>query len=558
MNDHNPSEEFAGKSKSELTDMLTELLSQEPVQAVRTQAEALKTAFYKLHRAENEAAREAFDGPEEEFAPAEDPQEIRFKELFNDYRMRRNAYAATQEQSKEDNLKKRLQIIEEIKELVGGSETLGQTFNAFRDLQQRWKDAGAVPATAVKDLWETYHLWVENFYDYVKINKELRDLDLRRNLEAKGALVEAAEALAESDGPVVARLRELQEMHDQWREIGPVPAEVKESLWERFKEASTRVNKSHQDYFESIKQEQEANLAAKNALCERAESLAENTYTSRKEWEKASEELLEVQREWKSIGFAPKKDNAKVYDRFRRACDTFFEKKREFYAGAKVDMDTNLALKRELVEAAEALADSEEWKAATDAMVELQKKWKEVGPVARRHSDAVWKKFRAAADKFFERKAAHFAEHGGGQADNLAKKRALIDEINATQEVNFEVIKEFQRRWSEVGHVPFKQKEDIQKEYKTAMDRLFASARAGSTTGSKHSTERASGGNDKNRLYNKVKQLEAEIATLENNIGFFGQSKGAEALRKGVEEKIARMRAEMEELIKRAKENNAE
>ncbi len=415
MTDLNPSEEFAGKTKSELTDMLAELLPEEPVQAVRTRAEALKTAFYKLHRAENEAARAAFDGPEEEFVSAEDPQEIRFKELFNDYRARRNAYAATQEQSKEENLKKRLQIVEELKELIGGNETLGQTFNAFRELQQRWKDAGSVPATAVKDLWETYHLWVENFYNYVKINKELRDLDLRRNLEAKGALVEAAEKLSESDGPVVATLKELQKLHDQWREIGPVPAEVKDSLWERFKEASARVNKTHQDYFEGIKQEQTANLEAKNALCERAESLAENTYTSRKEWEKASEELLEVQREWKTIGFAPKKDNAKVYDRFRRACDTFFEKKREFYAGAKVDMETNLTLKRELIEAAEALQDSEDWKAATDAMVELQKKWKETGPVARRHSDAVWKKFRAACDKFFE-KSGSLGQTGGGKS----------------------------------------------------------------------------------------------------------------------------------------------
>ncbi len=558
MTGHNPSEEFVGKTKSELTDMLAELLPQEPVQAVRTQAEALKTAFYKLHRAENEAAREAFDGPEEEFTPAEDPQEIRFKELFNDYRTRRNAYAETQEHSKEENLKKRMQIIEELKELIGGSETLGQTFNAFRDLQQRWKEAGAVPATAVKDLWETYHLWVENFYNYVKINKELRDLDLRRNLESKGALVEAAEALAESDGPVVARLQELQGLHDQWREIGPLPAEVKESLWERFREASARVNKSHQDYFEGIKQEQTANLEAKNTLCERAEALAGNTYTSRKEWEKASEELMEVQREWKTIGFAPKKDNAKVYDRFRRACDMFFEKKREFFAGAKVDMEANFALKRELAAAAEALQDSEDWKAATDALVELQKKWKEVGPVARRHSDAVWKRFRAAADKFFERKAAYFAEHGGGQADNLAKKRALIEEINNTQESDFEVIKGFQRRWSEIGHVPFKQKEEVQKDYKTAMDRLFATARAGATVTGKHTSERTSGGNDKNRLYNKVKQLEAEIATLENNIGFFGQSKGAETLRKGVEEKIARMRAEMQELIKKAKEENKE
>lgn len=527
-------------TKAELTDELARLLAEEPTQEVRDKAESLKTAFYKLHRADNEAARAAFEGPEEEFVAPEDAQEIRFKELYNDYRKRRNEHSEAQEKSREENLAVRLQIIEELKALVNSDETLGQTFNAFRELQQRWKDAGPVPATAMKDLWETYHLHVENFYNYVKINKELRDLDLRKNLEAKGALVEAAEAI-QTEGSAVEALRKLQELHDQWRETGPVPMEVKDALWERFKEASVRINKAHQDYFDNLKQEQTANLEKKEALCERVESLAANTYTSRKEWDTASEEILEAQKQWRAIGFAPKKDNAKIYERFRRACDVFFGRKREFFAGAKGEMDANLTLKNQLVAAAEALSESEEWKEASETLVELQKKWKEVGPVSRRHSDIVWKKFRAAADKFFERKAAHFAEQGGGQSENLEKKQALIAELNAVTETSFEGIKEFQRRWSEIGHVPFKQKEALGAEYKRAMDRLFDMVRGSRPAGGGGAR---SGGSDSSR----VTRLKAEIATLENNIGFFGTSKGAEALRKGVEEKIERLRRELAQI----------
>ncbi len=552
MNDLNPSTDpLTGKTKAELTDMLAQLLPEEPTQAIRNEAEALKTAFYKLHRAENEAARDAFvaqGGSQEEFVAAEDPQELRFKELYNDYRRRRNEHSAAQQQSQEENLKVRLQIIEELKELVNGNETLGQTFNTFRELQTRWKEAGSVPAAAVKDLWETYHLHVENFYDYVKINKELRDLDLRRNLEVKTELAEQAEKLADSEGPVVAALQELQRLHDQWRETGPVPVEVKEALWERFRDASARVNKAHQDHFERIKQEQMANLELKNELCNRAEALSENTYTSRKEWDKVSAELLELQKVWKTIGFATKRDNAKVYERFRHACDLFFEKKREFYSGLKEDMDRNLELKKELCEAAESLQDSEDWKAATDALIELQKQWKQVGPVARRHSDAIWKRFRAAADKFFERKSAHFAEQGGEQEGNLLRKQELIEEIKAVENADFDAIKEFQRRWSETGHVPIKQKDAVQKEYKVAMDKLFAQVRGNRTRGG---SDKPVSTNDRGRLYNKVRQLEADIATLENNIGFFANSKGAEALRKGVEDKIQRLRAEMDELARK-------
>lgn len=552
------------KTKAQLTDELAHLLSEQPVQAIREQAEALKAEFYRQHRAEHEAERRAFlatGGTEEAFVPAEDAQELRFKELYNDYRTRRNEYAAQQERSKEENLTRRQQIIEELKMLIDSSETLGATFNTFRELQTRWKEAGAVPTAAQKDLWESYHLQVENFYNYVKINKELRDLDLRKNLEVKTELADQAEALAAQEGDVIGRFARLQELHDLWREVGPVAAEAKDALWERFKEASAVLNKAHQAHFQSLKDEQTANRDRKNELSARVEAIAANTYTSRKEWDAASEEIFDIQRQWREVGFAPKKDNVTIFERFRRACDVFFERKRAFFSSVKGEMDANLMLKRRLCEAAEALADSTEWKEATEGMIELQRKWKEIGAVSRRHSDAIWKRFRAAADKFFTRKSAHFAEQGGERNDALTAKRALIAEINEAVAIDFDVIKEFQRRWNELGHVPFKVKEAVQKEYKTAMDRLFGVVRGsgGGSHGSSHGagfggSHGAAASGDRGRMMSRVRQLEATIATLENNIGFFGNSKGAELLRRDVEQKIEHAKAEMTELIGKIKE----
>ena len=553
-----------GKSKQELVDMFAEKIASEPVQTLRKSVEAIKIAFYKLHRAEVDAARKAFEAtePEKEFVPAPDALEIRLKDLFKEYRRRRDEYIANLDNIKEENLKLKLSIIDELKELVNSDETLNNSFAKFRELQQRWKDTGPVPQTKVKDLWETYNLHVENFYNFIKINKELRDLDLKKNYEQKMQLCEQAEALL-LEPSIVDAFHKLQKLHDEWRETGPVANEHKESLWERFKAASSRINKQHQEYFDSIKQEQLKNLELKSELCAKTEALAEQPYTTRKEWNKASERLIEIQKVWRTIGFAPKKDNTRIYERFRTACDRFFETKRNFYAGVKSEMEHNLALKQEICEAAEALQSSEDWKHATEQIIALQAKWKEVGAVSRRYSDQVWKRFRAACDNFFERKSQHFAGIEGEHEANLRKKLALIDEMAAADIATggYDMIKEFQRRWSEIGYVPIKQKDAVQKKYKVAVDQLFGvlrgSERDRSMNRFKERLQGMKGAGDKRlksereRLYNKVRQMEQDIALLENNIGFFSKSKNAESMIADIREKIAKSKRELQDTIEK-------
>ena len=606
--------------------------------------EALKIAFYKLRRAESDAARRAFveaGGAEGEFVSEPDPAELRFKDLFREYRRLRDEFVAGLEAAKEENLKIKLQIIEELKELASSDEMLNQTFNKFRELQHRWKETGVVPQQNVKDLWETYNLHVENFYNFIKINKELRDLDLKKNYEQKLALCEQAEALV-LEPSIVEAFHKLQKLHDEWREIGPVANEYKEVLWNRFKEASSRINKQHQEFFENIKQEQLRNLELKSELCVKAEELAQQPLTSRKEWNKASEKLFEIQKVWKTIGFAPKKDNNRIYERFRTACDRFFEAKRQFYAGMKTEMEHNLQLKTEICEAAESLMNSEEWKKATDELIALQARWKQIGAVSRRHSDAVWKRFRAACDKFFEakrayyaglkgemehnlqlktelceaaealrdseewkkttdelialqakwkqtgavsrrysdqiwkrfraacdaffeRKSRHFAAVDDQYGENLRRKEALLEEMAAADILagGFEMIRDFQRRWGEIGFVPIKQKEAIQKRYKEVVDKMFDTLRGSERDRSmdrfkeKVSSLKASGDRrlrtERDRLYNKVRQLEQDIALLENNIGFFSKSKNAEAMIAEVRAKIERAKQEMQAAIEKVK-----
>ena len=514
-----------------------------------------------------EAARRKFveeGGSEEDFAPAVDGAEVQLKELFKEYRHRRDEFIANLEAEKEKNLQVKLGIIEELKELVNSDETLNHTFNKFRELQQRWKETGIVPQQNVKDLWETYNLHVENFYSFIKINKELRDLDLKKNYEQKIALCEQAEALV-LEPSVVEAFHKLQKLHAEGRETGPVANEYKEVLWERFKAASSRINKQHQEHFESLKGEQVKNLELKTELCAATEELAAQPLTTRKEWNRASDRLLEIQKTWKTIGFAPKKDNNRIYERFRTACDKFFEAKRQFYAGVKAEMEHNLQLKTEICEAAESLMNSEEWKKATDELIALQARWKEIGAVSRRHSDAIWKRFRAACDKFFERKASHFASVDGEYEENLRQKLALLDEMAAAdvKAGGYDVIREFQRRWGEIGFVPIKQKDAIQKKYKAAVDALFNTLRGSERDRSmnrfreKVSTLKSAGSNrlrsERERLYNKVRQLEQEIGLLENNIGFFAKSKNAEALVADVKAKIDRAREEMAAAIEKVK-----
>ncbi len=559
------SDDLSGLSEAELVALFASKIESEPVQTLRSVVEAIKIAFYKQHRSKVDAERKSFleaGGDEESFTPTPDAEEQRFKELFAIYREQRDKHIAQMEADKEDNLKIKLQIIEELKELVNSDETMNTTFTRFRELQARWKETGLVPQQNVKDLWETYNLHLENFYNFIKINKELRDLDLKKNYEAKISLCEQAEALT-FDSQIVESFRKLQKLHDEWRETGPVAIEFKEALWERFKEASSRINKRHQEHFENIKAEQTKNLALKSELCQKVEAMTEQPTLSRKEWNKLSEELLEIQKVWKTIGYAPKKDNNRIYERFRAACDKFFEHKREFYAGVKSEMEHNLALKNELCEQAEALSVSEDWKHATDELIALQAKWKQVGPVARRHSDVVWKRFRAACDKFFERKAAHFSSIDSVHEENLKLKQALLVEMKEAdiKAGGFEAIKEFQRRWSQIGFVPIKHKDTLQKEYKAIVDGMFSTLRSSERDRSmnrfKERVANMKGGqqlrSEREKLYNKVRQMEQDITVLENNIGFFSKSKNAESLIADVREKIERTKRDMAQIIEKIK-----
>ena len=481
---------YAGKSGPELVELFARQLEELPVQSLRREAEALKIAFYKQRRAAVEAERRAFveqGGAEAEFVASADGDEARLKELFQEYRRRRDEYIAALEAEKQANLAVKLGIIEELKALSGSDEKLDHTFNRFRELQSRWKETGPVPQADLKDLWENYNLQVENFYDFIKINKELRDLDLRRNLELK------------------------------------------------------------------------------TGLCEAAEALVQQSQASRRDWNKAGDRLLEIQKTWKTIGFAPRKDNNRIYERFRAACDRFFEAKRAFYAGVKEEMDRNLKAKTELCEAAEALMESEDWKAATDELIALQARWKETGAVSRRHSDRIWKRFRAACDRFFARKSEHFAAVDGEYEENLRRKLALLDEMEAADAVagGFELIRDFQRRWSEIGFVPIRRKEAVQKRYKAAADALFEALRGSERDRSmsrfreKAASMRAAGGgrlrSERERLCARVRQLEQDIAVLENNIGFFARSKNADALVADVRAKIERARADMAAAIEKVK-----
>ncbi|MFI3282990.1 MAG: DUF349 domain-containing protein [Rikenellaceae bacterium] len=562
---------FAGKSKAELVEFMARVLETEPVQSLRRTVEAIKIAFYKLHRSEVEEQRKAFalsaESPEAaaEFTPAIDELELRLKDLFKEYRTKRDEYISNAEAIKEANLKIKLQIIEELKELVESDETLNHTFPKFRELQNRWKETGNVPVADMKDIWERYHLHTEHFYNFIKINKELRDLDLKKNLEQKVILCQQAEALKE-ESSVIEAFRKLQKLHDSWREIGPVANELKEEIWARFKEASSTINKLHQEYFEQIKGDQVKNLELKEALCLRAEELLSRGCTSHKEWGKASDKLLEIQKEWKSIGFAPKKDNNRIYDKFRAACDSFFEAKRQFYVSQKGEMEQNLALKIQICERAEALVNSEDWKATTDQIIALQGEWKSVGGVSQRYSDQVWKRFRAACDGFFEKKSAHFSSQDSAQEENLKAKEALLAEMESCDIVaagGFDAIKAFQRRFSEIGFVPIKQKDAIAKRYKEVVDGLFTTLRGQERDRSMNkfkervSTMKGSGDGrtrgERDRLMLKIKQLDGEIALLENNIGFFGKSKGAEALIADVMRKIEKARQERVDTIAKVK-----
>ena len=568
------SNNYTSMTKAELLAELHNLLDNKSIEAIGKDVEIVKNLFYKIHKAEIEAL-EAKHAESESETPFVAPQDIlvdELKGLLSKYKDFKDNFLVKLEQEKDNNHKLKLAIIDEIRNLTGEEEDLNQTFKKFRELQTRWREIGQVPQAYVKSLWETYHHNVEIFYDYVKINKELRDLDLKKNFEAKEELSAKAEALVDSE-QIVEAFHQLQKFHEEWREIGPVPREQREPIWERFKEATSKINKKYQEYFEARKEEYQKNLEAKIVLCEKAEVLAEFLSMSPKEWLQKAQELTDLMQAWKAEGFVPRKDSNKVYERFKAARDKFFNNRREFYKNFKQDMQNNLQKKKELCEQAETIMNSEDWKKATDELIALQRKWKEIGAVPRKNSEELWKRFRAACDIFFNRKATHFADIDVHYEDNLKEKEALIEEINKfepTEDVsaNFELLKQFQQRWNQIGYVPLKEKEQIHKKYQEAIDKQFKLLKVSDSEkkvmkyrSKIENIQNNSQGNradrmlrnEREKLFAKIIQLENDITLWENNIGFFAKSKNADAMIADVQHKIEQAHKEVKVLEEKIK-----
>ena len=507
------------------------------------EADAIKSAFYKkLIKAKSEAGIDPESAEENPFTGIEEA----FKAYYNAFKKEKAEYNKAQEAERERNLALKQAVIEDLKQLLEKQEDVKVTFPEFRSIQDRWKAVGPVPVQNFRNLNETYQLYVEQFYDMVNINRELRDLDFKKNLEAKTAFCEEAEALAQRSD-VVEAFRELQKLHEQWKDYGPVEKQYRESIWERFKAATAVINRNYQAHFEGLKEQQEANLVAKTALCEKAEAIAAAEMANANEWNAATKALEEIQKEWRGIGFASKKDNQKIYDRFRAACDAFFARKKEFYAGFKESINENLARKLAICEQAEALKDSTDWKATADTLIDLQKQWKEIGAVPRQKSDALWKRFRAACDSFFEARDKQ-PKDANDYYGNLKAKQRLIAEINAYElsgdaEADAEAGSKFSERWQAIGFVPFKEKDRIAQAYREAM----AKFNAGRGTSRRQRPERTPM-TEKERLVKKYNQLEQDIVTYENNLGFFARSKNAEPLIRQMEERIAKAKEELRSL----------
>lgn len=507
------------------------------------EADAIKSAFYKkLIKAKSEAGIDPESAEENPFTGIEEA----FKAYYNAFKKEKAEYNKAQEAERERNLALKQAVIEDLKQLLEKQEDVKVTFPEFRSIQDRWKAVGPVPVQNFRNLNETYQLYVEQFYDMVNINRELRDLDFKKNLEAKTAFCEEAEALAQRSD-VVEAFRELQKLHEQWKDYGPVEKQYRESIWERFKAATAVINRNYQAHFEGLKEQQEANLVAKTALCEKAEAIAAAEMANANEWNAATKTLEEIQKEWRGIGFASKKDNQKIYDRFRAACDAFFARKKEFYAGFKESINENLARKLAICEQAEALKDSTDWKATADTLIDLQKQWKEIGAVPRQKSDALWKRFRAACDSFFEARDKQ-PKDANDYYGNLKAKQRLIAEINAYElsgdaEADAEAGSKFSESWQAIGFVPFKEKDRIAQAYREAMAKFNAGRGA-----SRRQRPERTPMTEKERLVKKYNQLEQDIVTYENNLGFFARSKNAEPLIRQMEERIAKAKEELRSL----------
>ena len=564
--------DLEGLNKLQLVEMLEELVQNTDVQGIKDKVAAIRLHFNELNKEDMDNELSQFlqgGGDAESFQHVEDPIEQRFNAAFGIFKANRAKQNEDLEKQKVENLAKKQAILEELKEIIASDDTLKKTYDDFRALQDRWKEIGPVPAAENSNLWNNYHFLVEKFFDKVRIGRELRDLDMKKNLDAKIELCEKAEELLDEKS-ITKAFKELQKLHESWKEIGPVPQDKKDEIWERFKAATDKINQIRREHYAQIEEEQSANLEAKKALCEKADEIVNEDYQSVNAWQKKSDELSEVFGVWKTIGPASKKDNEEIWQRFRGTMDTFFAKKKAFFAGLKDRQTENLERKTQLCIEAEALMESTEWKNATEQMKKLQEEWKTIGPVPKRHTDKIWKRFRAACDTFFSRKNEHFSGRRTEEDANLAAKKALLEEIKAfeltpSRNENMEAIKAFQKRWIEIGYVPMKHKDAINKEYREIIDGLFDAMRKNQNEASTNEfREMMSSWKDDpnagdrvrregNKLQTRIQKLRDEIAAMENNIGFFSNSKNSEMMRAEIEKKINQAKEDLKVLEEKLK-----
>ena len=559
--------DFSNCNKLELIEILEETVQDADVVKIKDKVVAIKSNFLRICKEERDKEMEQFildGGDKDSYEHVEDPLEIRFRAAFNIFRDNKLKYNETLEAQKLVNLQQKNAILEDLKQLINSEETLKKTYDEFRNLQDKWKEIGQVPATEITNLWNNYHFLVEKFYDKVKINRELRDLDLKKNLEAKIELCEKTEELL-LEKSVAKAFKLLQKYHDEWKEIGPVPQEKKDEIWERFKNTTDKINQVRREHYSKIQDEQQANYDAKAAICEKIEELLNDSINSIGAWQKKSNDVNELFKVWKTLGPAQKKLNDEIWARFKGSMDTFFSNKKEFFSKLKEQQLENYNRKLQLCVEAEALADSKEWKKATDRIKKLQEEWKKIGPVPKRHSDKIWKRFRSACDAFFTSKSEHFSGIKGVEEENLRLKRELLERIKAYEikkerSENMEAIKAFQREWMAIGYVPMKYKDATQDEYRKSIDALFDKMKVNENEistaeyrnmveGMKDDPEsRDKVRRERNILTNKITKLREEIIVLENNIGFFSNSKQSEIMRAEYEKKINRAKNDVKVL----------
>lgn len=549
-----PNVDFTLLSTREIVSELQKLIEQCAPGQIKT--DHLPDIFEKQYQKEFDQALADFtaDGtPAADFKYKNDAKE-KFYNLCKSVKDKKVAMAKQTEAEREKNLEIKLQLIEELKELVQKEEALNKTFQEFKDIQERWRNTGLVPQGQVNNLLETYHHHVENFYNYIKINKELRDLDLKKNLDAKIRLCEEAEQLIEKND-INEAFKQLQFLHAQWKEIGPIPKEQQEPIWERFKAATGKINESYHNFFETLKQEQENNLKVKEEICEKAAAIAAAAYNGIAEWNNGAKALLDLQEEWKHSGTVPQKERNRIFKTFRASCDEFFNRKREFYKQMLADQEKNLELKIKLCEKVEAIQDSTEWKTTTDRIISYQKEWKKIGPAPRKYSNKVWMRFRAACDTFFNNKKAHFKDIDSEQEKNMELKKALLEEVkqftlSENTEENIQKLKDFQARWNEIGYVPIKFKDALQDEFRNAINTYFDKMnldefdknlekyRAKINALDTDENKEFKIINEREKLVIKIRQLETDINTWENNIGFIAKSNKSEGLIRELKNKI--------------------